>query len=114
MTENTREESKDRRSSRAEGPLGELAQFLLENPWFDQALQLAFGARERASQASANAMRNLNVPTAGDIDRLGRRVRAVSERLESVEDKLDQLSREIAALRREAGPNRIPSSQGRG
>jgi chromosome segregation ATPase len=109
MAENTREEAKDRRSY-GEGPLGELAQFLLENPWFDQAVQLAFGARERASQASANAMRNLNVPTAADIDRLGRRVRAVSQRLESVEDKLDQLSREIAALRREAS-DRIPSTR---
>lgn len=88
------------RISRGEEALGELAQFLLENPWFNQALQVAFGARERASQASANAMRNLNVPTAADIDRLGRRVRAVSERLEGVEDKLDELGRELVALRR--------------
>jgi hypothetical protein len=111
MAENTGEGLKGRISSRGEDALGELAQFLLDNPWFNQALEIAFGARERASQAGANAMRNLNVPTAADIDRLGRRVRAVSERLESVEDKLDELSREIAALRRESA-DRVPSSQG--
>ena len=52
----------------------------------NQALQVAFGARERASQAGAHAIRNLNLPTGNDVDRLARRLRAVSERLEAVED----------------------------
>jgi hypothetical protein len=80
--------------------LGDLADFLLENPWFNQALQLALGARERASQAGLQAMRNVGVPNAADLDRLARRVRALSERLESVEDKLDALSHEMAELQR--------------
>jgi hypothetical protein len=92
---------RDRISARGEGALGELAQFLVENPWLNQALQVAFGARERASQAGANAIRNLNLPTGQDVDRLARRLRAVSERLDAVEDAVDQLSREVAALRRE-------------
>jgi hypothetical protein len=92
---------RDRISSRGEDALGELAQFLIDNPWVNQALQVAFGARERASAAGASAIRNLNLPTGNDVDRLARRLRAVSERLEKVEDTLDALSREVAELRRE-------------
>jgi hypothetical protein len=91
---------KDRLSSRGEDALGDFAQALLDNPWFKQVLEVALEARERASQAGASAMRNLNVPAAADVDRLGRRLRAVSERLEAVEDKLDELGRELAELRR--------------
>ena len=100
----------ERQGSLTEKALGELAQFLVDNPWLNQALHVAFGARERAQQASQTAIRNLNLPTGGDVDRLARRLRAVSERLESVEDTLDQLSREVAALRREQG-SRQASSQ---
>jgi hypothetical protein len=94
------ERLKGRVSSRGEDTLGDIAEFLLDNPWLNQALQLALGARERASQAGAQAMRNVGVPTAADVDRLARRLRAFSERLESVEDKLDLLSQELAELRR--------------
>jgi hypothetical protein len=104
---------RDRISSRSEGALGELAQFLVDNPWMNQALQVAFGARERASQAGAQAIRNLNLPTGNDVDRLARRLRAVSERLEAVEDTLDQLAREVAELRRERGSAQ-PGPSGRG
>jgi hypothetical protein len=104
---------RDRISSRGEGTLGELAQLLVDNPWMNQALQVAFGARERASQAGASAMRNLNMPTGNDVDRLARRLRGVSERLEAVEDTLDELTKELAALRRERGSSKPgASSQG--
>ena len=93
---------KDRISSRGTDALGELAQALADNPLFSQALQVALDARERVNEAGAHAMRNLNVPTAADVDRLGRRLRAVSERLEGVEDKLDQLTNDLTALRRMA------------
>ena len=92
--------SQERVSSRSEDTLGEIADFLLDNPWFNQALQLALGARERASQAGAQAMHNVGVPTAADVDRLARRVRALSERLESVEDKLDALDQQVVELQR--------------
>ena len=101
MDESGGEGIRDRISARSEGALGDLAQFLVENPWLNQALQVAFGARERASQAGASAIRNLNLPTGQDVDRLARRLRAVSERLDAVEDTLDELNRELAALRRE-------------
>src|SRR4051794_41779858 len=91
---------RDHTYSRSEGALGDLAQLLIDNPWMKQALQMAFGARERASQAGASAIRNLNLPTGNDVDRLARRLRAVSERLETVEDTLDRLPREVAGRRR--------------
>ena len=45
-------------------------------------------------------MRSLNVPAATDVDRLGRRLRALSERLEEVEDSLDQLSADLREIRK--------------
>jgi hypothetical protein len=58
-------------------------------------------------------MRNVGVPTASDVERLGRRLRAVSERRESVEDALDRLEREVGELRRRqgqpSGPAQPPS-----
>jgi hypothetical protein len=114
MDESGGEGSRDRSSPRGEGgTLGELAQLLVDNPWMNQALHVAFGARDRASQAGASAIRNLNLPTGQDVDRLARRLRAVSERLEAVEDTLDQLTRELAALRRERDSSKPgASSQG--
>ncbi|MGZ8666444.1 MAG: hypothetical protein ACXWZM_04970 [Solirubrobacterales bacterium] len=91
---------RDRLSARGEEALGELAEFLLENPWLNQALQVAFEARDRASQAGAQAIKGLNLPTASETDRLERRLRSVSERLESVEDSIDALNLELAELRR--------------
>jgi predicted nucleic acid-binding Zn-ribbon protein len=91
---------RDRLSARGEEALGELAEFLLENPWLNQALQVAFEARDRASQAGAQAIKGLNLPTASETDRLERRLRSVSERLESVEDSIDALNHELAELRR--------------
>jgi hypothetical protein len=113
MNESGGDGIRDRISSRSEGTLGDLAQLLVDNPWMNQALQVAFGARERASQAGANAIRNLNLPTGNDVDRLARRLRAVSERLEEVEDQLDLLTRELAELRREREAARPgPSTRG--
>ena len=104
---------RDRTSSLGEGALGELAQLLVDNPWMNQVLHVALGARERATQAGASAIRNLNLPTGNDVDRIARRLRAVSERLEEVEDQLDQVTRELAELRQEREGSRPgPSTRG--
>ena len=115
MDERAGEGTTDTPSGRGESTLGELVEFLIDNPLLHQALQVALGARERASQASASAIRNLNLPTGSDLDRVARRMRALSDRLEEVEDELDELRREVAELRREraAGiPPQRASSQG--
>jgi hypothetical protein len=113
MDESGGEGTRDRTYPRSESALGDLAQLLVDNPWMKQALQVAFGARERASQAGASAIRNLNLPTGNDVDRLARRLRAVSERLEAVEDALDEVTRELAELRRDQSSTQSrASSQG--
>src|SRR5262245_7842366 len=112
MDESGGEGIRDRISARGEEALGELSQFLAENPWMNRAVQVAFDALERATQAGVSAIRNLNLPTAQDVDRLARRLRSLSERLEEVEDRLDRISRELGDLRHErAASARGPSQR---
>jgi hypothetical protein len=82
--------------ARGEEAVADLAQALLENPLFSQALGKALGAGERAAQAQRAALGALDVPSAGDVERLSRRVRALSDRLEAVEDAVDALRRDRA------------------
>src|SRR3954466_8465697 len=82
----------------SEDALGRLAQDLLENPLVNGAIARAFGAREKAAQAQEVAMGALNLPSAADIERLTRRVRSVSQRLEGIEDGVDRLDQRLAAL----------------
>jgi hypothetical protein len=89
---------RDRLAKSGEDALGKLAQDLLENPLVSGALSRAFGAREKASQAQEVAFGALNIPSAADIERLTRRVRSVSQRLEGIEDGVDRLDDHIAAL----------------
>jgi chromosome segregation ATPase len=86
--------------ARSEQAIGEIAQALIDSPTLHNALQAAFGAREKALEAQQAAMSALNLPSAGDVERLERRIRSFSQRLEDVEEQLDDLSREIGGLRR--------------
>lgn len=89
---------RDRLSRQGEDALGKLAQDLLENPLVNSALSKAFGARERAGQAQEAALGALNIPSAADVERLTRRLRSVSQRLEGIEDGVERLDRRLAAL----------------
>jgi len=82
--------------ARGEEAIGDLAQALLENPLFSQALGKALGAGERAAQAQKAALGALDVSSASDLERLNRRVRALSDRVEALEDELDATRRELA------------------
>lgn len=86
---------------RAEQALGELAQALVDNPTLHNAITAALGAREKAIEAQQAAMNALNLPSATDVERLERRLRSFSQRLEDVEEAIDDLSRELGSLRRE-------------
>jgi predicted nucleic acid-binding Zn-ribbon protein len=85
-------------SKQSEDALGRFAQELLESPLVSGALSRAFDAREKAAQAQEVAMGALNLPSAGDLERLTRRVRSVSQRLEGVEDALDRVGERIQGL----------------
>jgi CRP-like cAMP-binding protein len=82
-----------------EDALGKLAQDLLENPLVNTALTRAFEAREKATQAQEAAMGALNIPSAADVERLTRRLRSVSQRLEGIEDGVDRLDQRLADLK---------------
>jgi hypothetical protein len=69
---------------------------LLENPLLTGAIGRAFDAREKASQAQELALGALNIPSAADIERLTRRLRSVSHRLEAIEDGVDRLDRTLS------------------
>lgn len=93
---------RDRVSAAGEEAIGDLAQALLENPLLNQALATALGAGERAVQAQRSAMGALNLPAASDVERLERRMRSISERVETVEDRIDEIARDLSLLRKQA------------
>jgi uncharacterized coiled-coil protein SlyX len=87
---------RDRLSGTTEERLGRALSELLENPLLTSAIGRAFDAREKASQAQEVAMGALNIPSAGDIERLTRRLRSLSHRLEGIEDGVHQLNRALS------------------
>jgi chromosome segregation ATPase len=89
---------RERITRQGEDTLGRMAEDLLANPLVSGAIQRAFDAREKASAAQEAALGALNMPTASDIERLTRRVRSVSQRLEGIEDGIDRLDERLAAL----------------
>jgi len=87
--------------ARSEQAIGDLAQALFDSEVLENALAAAFGARDKAAEAQRAAMSALNLPSAADVERLERRLRSLSRRLEEVEDQLDAVGREVGELRRE-------------
>ena len=96
--DNTPAGLRDRLTRQGEDALGKFAQDLLENPLVNGALARAFEAREKAAQAQEVAFGALNIPSAADLERLTRRVRSVSQRLEGIEDGVDRLDERFAQL----------------
>ncbi len=87
--------------SRSGDAVADLANSLLDNPVFSQALGTALGMGEKAASAQRRAMDAVGLPSAEELSRLERRIRSLSDRLETVEDQIDQMARDVAALRRQ-------------
>src|SRR5437762_5998788 len=98
MSTSESEGLRERLTRQSEDALGKLAQDLLENPLIHGALARAFEAREKAVQAQEVAMGALNLPSAADVERLTRRLRSVSQRLEGIEDGVDRLDQRLASI----------------
>jgi chromosome segregation ATPase len=87
---------RERLGASTEDRLGKALSELLENPLLTGAIGRAFDAREKAVQAQEVAMGALNIPSAADIERLTRRLRSVSLRLEGIEDGVERLDRALS------------------
>jgi hypothetical protein len=107
MADDDGEGLRERLARQSEDALGKLAQDLLENPLVSGAIARAFTARERAVQAQEAAMGALNLPSAADLERLTRRLRSVSQRLEGIEDAVDRLDQRLETLGRTGANDRL-------
>jgi hypothetical protein len=87
---------RDRLTSGTEDRLGKAIGDLFDNPLLNGALGRASDAREKAAQAQEVAMGALNLPSAADIERLTRRLRSVSQRLEGIEDGVHRIGRTLS------------------
>jgi chromosome segregation ATPase len=85
-------------SRQGEEALGKIAEELIGNPVVNGAVARAFDAREKAVQAQEAAMGALNLPSAADIERVTRRLRSLSQRLEGIEDAIDRLEERLAGI----------------
>ena len=124
----------DRLSRQGEEALGKIAEELIANPVVNATVARAFEAREKAVQAQEAAMGALNLPSAADIERVTRRLRSLSQRLEGIEDamdrleertrpdgsearltaiegRLDEIARDVASLRASIDPDHVPVSR---
>jgi chromosome segregation ATPase len=101
----------DKLSRHGEEALGRVAEELIANPVVNGAVARAFEAREKALQAQEAAFGALNLPSAADIERVTRRLRSLSQRLEGIEDAIDRLEERVAAAG--AGPDRIAAIEAR-
>jgi hypothetical protein len=133
----------EKMSRQGEEALGKIAEELIANPVVNAAIARAFDAREKAVQAQEAAMGALNLPSAADIERVTRRLRSLSQRLEAIEDaidrleervvgvggtpdageagrlrsiegRLDEIARDVAALRKSVSPSEEPVPRAQG
>jgi hypothetical protein len=86
---------RERLTTGTEDKIGRALADLIENPLITGTIGRAFDARERAAQAQELALSALNIPTAADIERLTRRLRSVSQRLEGIEDGVHRINRAL-------------------
>jgi hypothetical protein len=87
---------RERLTSGTEDKLGRALSDLFDNPLVSGAIGRASDARERAAQAQEVWFGALNIPTAAAIERLTRRLRSVSQRLEGIEDGVHRLNRALS------------------
>jgi hypothetical protein len=86
---------RSRVTKQSEEAIGKLAQGMLEHPVVTGAVSAAFDARARAIRAQEATMAALNLPSASDVERLTRRLRNVSQRMEAIEESLDSLDERL-------------------
>jgi chromosome segregation ATPase len=104
---------RDRVSRQGEEALGKIAEELISNPVVNAAIARAFEAREKAVQAQEAAMGALNLPSAADIERVTRRLRSLSQRLEGIEDSIDRIDERVGGAAGGPGDDRLARIESR-
>ena len=104
------ESIRNRVQSKGEKAASDIAQALISSPAFGQAVSAAVAARERAGEAQRAAMGALNVSSQDEADRLERRLRVLSERLEESEDRLDRALAQVRELNAEIEDLKTPAA----
>ncbi len=97
---NTEPDDQESLRARSEQAITELAQALLDSQVLENAVAAAFGAREKALEAQHAAMAALDLASASDVERVERRLRSISQRLDDVEDQVDRVARDVGEIRR--------------
>lgn len=92
---------RDRVQNRGSKAASDIAQAVISSPAFGQAVSAAVAARELAGDAQRAAMGALNLSSQEQAERLERRIRVLSERLEEAEDRLDTALGTIRDLEKE-------------
>ena len=103
----------DKLSRQGEEALGKIAEELIANPVVSGAVTRALEAREKALQAQEAALGALNLPSAADIERVTRRLRSLSQRLEGIEDAIDRLEERVSASAGSSGDDRLARIESR-
>ena len=98
---------RDRVQDRGSKAASDLAQAVIGSPAFGQAVSAAVAARELAGDAQRAAMGALNLSSQEQAERLERRIRVLSERLEEAEDRLDAALGTIRKLERQLAEDEI-------
>lgn len=95
--EDTSETWRDRLQRQGEDTLGKIVRDVAQNPWLGEALSAALRTGEKAAKAQEVALGALHLPTAADMDRLTRRIRSISHRLEEIEEGIDRVEGQVRA-----------------
>lgn len=95
--EDTSETWRDRLQRQGEDTLGKIVRDVAQNPWLGEALSAALRTGEKAAKAQEVALGALHLPTAADMDRLTRRIRSISHRLEEIEEGIDRVEDQVRA-----------------
>lgn len=98
---------RDRVQDRGSKAASDLAQAVIGSPAFGQAVSAAVAARELAGDAQRAAMGALNLSSQEQAERLERRIRVLSERLEEAEDRLDAALGTIRELERQLAEDEV-------
>jgi chromosome segregation ATPase len=103
----------DRLSRQGEEALGRIAEELIANPVVGGAIGRALEVREKAVMAQEAAMGALNIPSAADVERVTRRLRSVSQRLEGIEDAIDRLEERVVSASARSDEERLATIEER-